>query len=229
MLRRLGRLLAHQRPNAAKYCPYKPVEGNSIVFLDLTTEMRQIGRVSIELFNDTVPRTAEAFRSLCTGERGVSEGVPLCYKGVPFHRIVPGFAAVGGDVKMRDGRGNISIYGYPFPDESFRGKAGRNLCGTVAFSNQGPNSNGSMFFFNLCDSPHLDGKFVVCGQVLSGWEHVIEMGTMGSRCGTPLRKVWVANCGQTAGAKYDEQAEIPPDPALFDMPGHEVLNMIDHR
>lgn len=230
MLRRATVFFVHQRHNAMKYAPYEPVEGNSIVFLDLTTEMRSIGRVTIELFNDVVPRTAENFRSLCTGERGRSElGVNLWYRGVPFHRIVPNFCAMGGDVRFRDGRGTESVFGYPFNDESFEGKAGKNICGTVAMSNNGPHRNGSQFFFNLADSQHLNGKFVVVGQVLAGWDHVVAISQMGARCGTPTRKVWVADCGQTSGAKMEQFEEIPTDSLHANLPGEEVLNMLRPR
>ena len=50
------------------------------------------GRVVLELYSDLCPKTAENFRALCTGEKGLGEaGVPLWYKGTLFHRIVPGF------------------------------------------------------------------------------------------------------------------------------------------
>lgn len=55
-----------------------------------------VGKVVFELFKDVVPKTAENFRALCTGEKGVGEkGKPLHYKGSTFHRVIPG-AWVGG-------------------------------------------------------------------------------------------------------------------------------------
>jgi cyclophilin family peptidyl-prolyl cis-trans isomerase len=216
--------------NFLGYCPHEPVEGNSLVFFDITTERRFLGRVTIELFNDTVPRTAENFRSLCTGERGIGDGCPLFFKGIPFHRIVPNFIVQGGDVKYKDGRGTTSIFGYPFQDESFEGKAGKNLSGTIAMSSAGPNQNGSQFFINMRDSPHLNGRFVVCGQILTGWDIIQNISKMGSRCGTPLQKVWVSECGQLGGAKYENVLEIPSDPAIFDLgSGKEVLDMLAPR
>lgn len=229
MLRRSTLFFSHQRPNALKYCPHPPVEGNSLVFLDITTEKRVLGRVTIELFTDTVPRTAENFRSMCTGERGTSAGVPLYFKGIPFHRIVPGFCLQGGDIQHKDGRGFTSVFGYPFNDETFEGKAGKNLCGTLAMANNGPNNNGSQFFFNTVDSPHLDGRFVVFGQVLTGWDVVLTAATKGSRCGTPMQPVWISECGQLGGAKYENVLEIPSDPANFELGGKEVLEMLAPR
>ena len=76
-----------------------------------------LGRVTIGLFDDHVPRSAANFRALCTGERGTAlgrvDGKPyaLHYLGSPFHRIVPGFALQGGDITRGNGSGGLSIYG----------------------------------------------------------------------------------------------------------------------
>lgn len=56
-----------------------------------------------------------------SGEMGkTADGISLHYKGKPFHRIIPGFMIQGGDIVSADGRGNISIYGGPFPDENLK-------------------------------------------------------------------------------------------------------------
>jgi len=66
---------------------------NPVVFLDITIGGSPKGRVEIELFASVVPRTANNFRCLCTGEKGVAKmsGKPLHYKGSSFHRVIPGF------------------------------------------------------------------------------------------------------------------------------------------
>lgn len=215
---------------AASFMPYKPVASNPVVFLDITVEGDALGRVSIELFRDTVPKTSENFRSFCTGERGRSQ-CPLYYKGIPFHRIIPGFVVQGGDVLTKDGRSNVSVFGYPFPDESFAGKAGKHLPGTVAMAHSGPGQNGSQFFFNLDRNEHLDSKFVVVGQVVDGWDIVTEVSkACGSRSGTPVSRAWISECGQSGGYLLEETQEaLRGERAPHAMPGKEVLDLIQPR
>ena len=97
---------------------------NPKVFIDISVGKRSIGRVNIELFADTCPKTAENFRALCTGERGTSSVncKPLCFQGSVFHRIISGFMAQGGDFTKGDGTGGESIYGGKFRDENFSRK-----------------------------------------------------------------------------------------------------------
>nr|CCC91454.1 putative cyclophilin-type peptidyl-prolyl cis-trans isomerase [Trypanosoma congolense IL3000] len=209
---------------------YRRNEANPVVFMDITVEGDALGRVSVELFNDTVPKTSENFRSLCTGERGSAQ-CPLFYKGIPFHRIIPGFIVQGGDILTKDGRGNVSIFGFPFSDESFKGKAGKHFPGTVAMAHSGPNQNGSQFFFNLGRNQHLDGKFVVCGQVVDGWEVVERVSLVcGSRCGTPVSRAWITDCGQSGGEKFeDTEKALSGERSIHKMPGKEVIDVLSPR
>ena len=80
---------------------------NPRVFLDVEVGDEPIGRISIELYADTTPKTAENFRALCTGEHGVGKtGRKLHYKGSKFHRIIPDFMCQG--MGSRDDSGTLS-------------------------------------------------------------------------------------------------------------------------
>jgi peptidylprolyl isomerase len=191
----------------AKYIPpYPPVETNSIVFLDVDVaaqswfggaQAKNMGRIEIELFDDTVPITTRNFRSLCKGDMGLTpDGKPLHFKNSPFHRIIPGFMAQGGDITLGNGRGGASIYGTRFKDESFKGKAGRHHApGLLSCANAGPNTNGSQFFLTFVPCPWLDGRHVVFGQVIKGFEIVEEMEKYGSPGGSPSATLTVKDCG----------------------------------
>ena len=170
----------------------------SKVFFDVTIGGAAAGRVTFELYDDVVPKTAENFRALCTGEKGVGvSGKPLHFKGSGFHRVIPGFMCQGGDFTRGNGTGGESIYGEKFADESFAGKAGRHTgFGCLSMANAGPNTNGSQFFICTADTPHLDGKHVVFGNLIDGKEVIQAVEAVGSGSGACSRPVVIADCGQ---------------------------------
>ncbi|XP_057801020.1 peptidyl-prolyl cis-trans isomerase CYP63-like [Salvia miltiorrhiza] len=176
---------------------------NPMVFLDLSMDGDAAERIIIELFADVVPKTAENFRALCTGEKGVgvSTGKPLHYKGSTFHRIIKGFMAQGGDFSKGNGTGGESIYGGKFADENF--KLDHTEAGLLSMANGGPNTNGSQFFILFKRQPHLDGKHVVFGNVVSGMDVVKKMEQLGTADGRPVGIVKIVDCGEMSDAKME--------------------------
>lgn len=178
--------------------PFEQNPENPTVFFDISIGGTAAGRITFELFADTVPKTAENFRALCTGEKGMGQGTaPLHYKGAPFHRVITDFMCQGGDTTRGNGTGGESIYGEKFEDESFAGKAGNHAGpGVLSMANAGPNTNGSQFFICTVPCGWLNGNHVVFGQVIDGYDVVQKMEAVGSRGGQTSQPVSIADCGQ---------------------------------
>ncbi|KAL8050398.1 hypothetical protein ABFX02_06G079900 [Erythranthe guttata] len=168
---------------------------NPKVFFDILIGKAKAGRVVMQLYADTTPKTAENFRALCTGEKGIgSSGKPLHYKGSKFHRIIPDFMCQGGDFTRGNGTGGESIYGEKFADENFTKKHVKP--GLLSMANSGPGTNGSQFFITTAKTTWLDGKHVVFGEVVDGYSVVKEMEKVGSQSGTTSAPVVIEDCGE---------------------------------
>lgn len=155
-----------------------------------------VGRITFELRVDVAPRTCENFRALCTGEMGKGRsGKPLHYKGSVFHRVIPNFMCQAGDFTRGDGTGGESIYGEKFADENFRVK--HTKPGLLSMANAGPGTNGSQFFITVTETPHLDGKHVVFGEVCEGYEEVVKKcEELGSGGGKTEKEIVIDDCGE---------------------------------
>lgn len=211
---------------------------NPRCYLDITIGEELEGRILVELYSDVVPKTAENFRALCTGEKGIGPhtGATLHYKGLPFHRVIKGFMIQGGDISAQNGTGGESIYGLKFDDENFQLKHERR--GMLSMANSGPNTNGSQFFITTTRTSHLDGKHVVFGKVIKGMGVVrgIEH-TPTESSDRPSLDVVISDCGEIPEgsddgiANFFKDGDLYPDwPADLDEKSAEIswwMNAVD--
>jgi cyclophilin family peptidyl-prolyl cis-trans isomerase len=151
--------------------------------------------VVFELFTKQVPKTAENFRCLCTGEKGNG----LHYKDNIFHRVISGFMAQGGDITNQNGTGGKSIYGGKFEDEQIWYPHTHK--GVLSMANAGPNTNGSQFFICFGPTSHLNEKHTIFGRVIHNYSFVeaIENNPSGAQ-DRPLKEVRIVDCGELSGS-----------------------------
>merc|ERR1719419_106828 len=170
-----------------------PLVTHEVTFKIEHGEGNVLGVVKIGLLGKTVPKTVENFAELAS-KTVVGEG----YLGSKFHRVIPNFMIQGGDFTRGDGTGGKSIYGDKFEDENFKQKHWG--IGWLSMANAGPDTNGSQFFITTAKTPWLDGKHVVFGEVIEGYDVVEKIEAKGSRSGKPSSEIEIVECGE-----YDDE------------------------
>jgi len=165
------------------------VQERPIVYFDVSIDNVPSGRILMEMFEETAPKTVQNFKVLATGEAGYG------FKGSKFHRIIPGFMLQGGDFENEDGTGGYSIYGRTFEDETFA--VPHDSAGLLSMANAGEDTNGSQFFITVAKTPWLNGKHVVFGRVhdLDSFNVVKAIEAHGSQSGDPDVEIVITDSG----------------------------------
>lgn len=189
------------RPHPPGWNPDPMAYPKPRVFFEIAIDGKPAGRVIFELFTKQSPLAAENFRALCTGEKGLvpnepgreGAGQPLHFKGKEFYRVIDQFIC-------QTGAGTESIYGGAFKDDPGGLILRHDRKGLLSVANLGPDTTTSHFSIMMAPAHHLDGSYVIFGEVVEGFEVVQKINKLakpsGSKDERPILPVVIADCGQ---------------------------------
>lgn len=204
------------------------------VYFDITHGDEPVGRVVMGLYGKTVPKTAENFRALSTGEKGFG------YEGSAFHRVIKSFMCQGGDFTNGDGMHSRDcpsrVQLMPFRhwrQEHLRHQVRRRELQAKAheeghtqyvlsrvvyklprspplgMANSGKDTNGSQFFITTAITSWLDGKHVVFGEVLEGYDIIEKVENVPKGTGDkPQKTVKIEKSGELEVPEEGIRAEL---------------------
>lgn len=163
--------------------PQHALAGNTIM---VTLETSK-GTIHLKLYDEQAPLTVANFVNL------INRGY---YNGLSFHRVIPNFMIQGGD-PIGNGTGGP---GYKFKDE-FSPQLKHSQPGVLSMANAGPGTNGSQFFITHVETPWLDGKHTIFGQVTDG-QDVVNRIAMGDKI------IKASVTGDTSGVLSKANAQL---------------------
>ncbi|RLN50821.1 hypothetical protein BBP00_00010029 [Phytophthora kernoviae] len=200
-------------------------DDNPVVFFDVAIGDMAAGRLLIELRADVVPRTAENFRRLCTGETKESRtGRRRHYARCPFHRVVKDKFCQSGDYANHDGSGGESTFGHsarrigPIEEDPTSPRGGKQTeklilpstfddenfilrhtgAGVLSMANAGPDSNTCQFYLHFAPQSSFDGKHVVFGCLMDAESFAVldKINAVATVRGDPKQPVKITKAGQ---------------------------------
>ncbi|KAJ4849819.1 hypothetical protein Tsubulata_024023 [Turnera subulata] len=166
---------------------------NPRVYFDITIDEVMIGRMVMELDAKSFPRTAENFRALCTGEKGIGMlAKPLHFKGTKFFQVRPNFFCCGGDFVENDGTSGESIFGEDFderPVAKFTGRGDLSMCYIDGLMS-------SQFFITFAKNRWMNGSYPVFGKVVEGLDLLDDIEAAADEYDRLVKKVVIVDCGE---------------------------------
>jgi cyclophilin family peptidyl-prolyl cis-trans isomerase len=161
------------------------INDKPMIFFDIGCNNKYYGKIIIKLFYNIVPKTCYNFMKLCETKK---------YVNSPFHRIIKDFMIQGGDYTNMNGTGGLSVYGHKFQDENF--KLNHDKPYLLSMANSGPNTNNSQFFITTTETPHLNGKHVVFGEIYNGFDIIDKLNLVQTdNSDKPIQFIKILNCG----------------------------------